>query len=120
MTTPWRVKYVNLQEQNDLCVAGLNSFGCMGSLLAATLKEKHISARAKLTLPQSDERVKDLAVAKTHGEQFVVTGGSQLNSDDSFKAVEMSVRKTQLNEAKANKKKMQEVTTGRPSRALGG
>ena len=96
-----------LQEQNDLCVAGLNSFGCRGSFLAATLKEKHISARAKLTLPQSDERVKALAVAKTHGERFVVTGGSHLNSDDAFKAVEMSVRKTQLNEAKANKKKRQ-------------
>ena len=27
-----------LQEQNDLCVAGLNSFGCRGSFLAATLK----------------------------------------------------------------------------------
>ena len=96
-----------LQEQNDLFVAGLNSFGCRGSFLAATLKEKHISARAKLTLPQSDERVKALAVAKTHGEKFFVTGGCHLNSDDDFKAIEISVRKNQLNEAKANKKKRQ-------------
>ena len=28
-----------LQEQNDHCVAGLNSFGCRGSFLAETLKE---------------------------------------------------------------------------------
>ena len=96
-----------LQEQNDLCVAALNSFGCRGSYLAATLIEKYISTRAKLTLSQSVERVKALAVAKTHGERFVLTGGSHLNSDDAFKAVEMSVRKTQLNEAKANKKKRQ-------------
>ena len=60
-----------------------------------------------MTLPQSDEPVKALAVAKNHGERFVVTGGSHLNSDDAFKAVEMSVRKTQLNDAKANKKKRQ-------------
>lgn len=95
----------NLQEQNDISVAALNYFGYKGFHLQAKLKEKKVSARAKLTLPQTKERVESLSAAKTHGERFLVTGGSHLNADDAFKAVEMNLRKAQLTKATAERKK---------------
>lgn len=74
--------------------------------IAAKLKRKNCFCRAKLTHPRSDERAKALAEAQTHGERFVVAGGSHLNSDDAFKAAEMAVWKTKFNQARTDEKKM--------------
>ena len=95
----------NLQEQNDMSVAALNHLGYNGVHLQAKVKEKKVSVRAKLTHPQTKERVESLSVAKTHGERFLVTGGSHLNSDDAFKAVEMNSRRAESIKATAERKK---------------
>ena len=106
---PLAAKLRNLQEQNDISVAGLNSLGYNGTSLKAKLKEKHFSVKAKLTLPQTKERVESLSVAKTHGERFLVTGGSHLNSDDAFKAAEMNSRRAKSIKATAGKNEKEEA-----------
>jgi len=103
-------KEVNkLQEQNNFCTAALDSFGYKGSCLAVTVNEKKVSVEAKLTSPNSQERVEALAKTKTHGDRFLCTGGAHLNSDEAFMAAEMSIRKRKLEEVQSDRKKRKQL-----------
>jgi len=99
----------NLQEQNNFCTAALYSFGYKGSCLAVTVNEKKVSVKAKLTSPNSQERVEALAKTKTHGDRFLCTGGAHLNSDEAFMANEISIRKRKLEEVQSDRKKRKQL-----------
>jgi hypothetical protein len=64
--------------------------------LKAEVKRRPISVRASLTQPNSNERVEALALAKTHGDIFLVTGGAHHTADDFFVSRELKQRKDDI------------------------
>jgi hypothetical protein len=94
-----------IQEANDLAVHALNSARYNGDFLKATLKKRDEMAEKVITKPNSMARVKALAEAKLHGGCFCATnGGTHSTAEDYWKGAELSVRLTQRDFLKADKK----------------
>ena len=100
---PMFVSLQAMQAKNNFCVQVLNMKGYNGNRIRATLKEQ-AGVQPKLTVPNSQERIKALVKATTHGDRFYVTGGCHLNSDDVFKAAEVGNRKREHEELEKDKK----------------
>ena len=102
---PQSVQMRQMEIENDHAILHLNQFGYNGRHLEAKLIERETSVRAKLTQPNSAERIQILSECTTHGSRFLVTGGYNLTSDDGLKAAEMANRKRKLAEAKSDRRK---------------
>jgi len=82
---PIAEEYGAIEDQNTMACALLNFFGYNGDLLKAhTDKKRSEIAQRTLTRQGTTERAKALACAVTHGQQFKVTGGHHLTSNDFF------------------------------------
>jgi len=84
---PMAEEYCALEYTNALACGLLDVFGYNGSLLSAQVSRKARQiVEQSITRPATMERAKALASAATHGQQFKVTGGHHLTSDDFFVA----------------------------------
>jgi hypothetical protein len=82
---PIAEEYGAIEDQNTMACALLNFFGYNGDLLKAhTDKKRSEISQRTLTRQGTTERAKALACAVTHGQQFKVTGGHHLTSNDFF------------------------------------
>jgi len=81
---PMAVEYDALESCNTTACAFLDAYGYDGSLLLAKVSRNLCIAveQQPLTRPTTIGRARALAGAVTHGQQFKVTGGHHLTSDD--------------------------------------
>jgi hypothetical protein len=80
-------EYDALEHHNAAACSILDIFGYDGSLLRAQVDRKlrvAVEQQQPLTRPGTIERATALAGAVTHGQQFKVTGGHHLTSNDFF------------------------------------
>ncbi len=64
----------------------LTSKGFHGHFLKTELKKKKVVAHNSVTVPNSMEQIKALAMASTNGAVFAGTGGDHFTLDDMFMA----------------------------------
>jgi len=82
---PMAEEYDALEHRNAAACCILDIFGYNGSLLLAQVDRKSrvaLEQQQPLTRPETIERAMALAGAVTHGQQFKVTGGHHLTSND--------------------------------------
>jgi hypothetical protein len=81
---PMSEEYKALEYHTATACGFLNVFEYNGSLLLAKVDRKlpRVAEQQTLTRPAIIDRAKALAVSVTHGQQFKVTGGHHLTSDD--------------------------------------
>ncbi len=84
----------NIQDANNISTHALSSGGYNGNVLKRELVA--IPAAEPITEEHSQERLKLLAKANTHGKLFSATGGMHLTSDDIFISAEMSTREKEM------------------------
>ena len=116
---PMAEEYDNLEARNSFSCSFLNAYNYNGELLRATIERRTREAvEQQLTRPNTYERVVALAEASSHGQQFKVTGGHHLTSNDFFLAAEhnklQAERKTLTAERKARQKQQQQFENAAP------
>lgn len=116
---PMAEEYDNLETRNSLACEFLNAYNYNGELLRATIERTAREAvEQALTRPNTHERVLALAGATTHGQQFKVTGGHHLTSNDFFMAEEVinlqAEQKAKTAERKARHKQQQQFEHAAP------
>ncbi len=79
----------SIDEGNFLSCYFLAKNGYNGSALQVEIKKSKLSTN--VTVPITNDRIKLIAEAKSHGQLFPATGGSHLTSDNFFKAMEVPV-----------------------------
>jgi len=81
---PMAEEYDALEYKNVTACGFLDVFGYNGSLLLAKVerKSRDVAEQQPLTRPATNERAKALVHAVTHGQQFKVTDGHHLTSND--------------------------------------
>jgi hypothetical protein len=83
---PMAEEYDALEYQNSTACGFLHAFGYNGSLLLSKIDRRQLSIteHQTLTRPAIFDKAKALIGAVTHGQQFKVTGGHHLTSNDFF------------------------------------
>jgi hypothetical protein len=116
-------EYAALEHQNYMACSFLNVYGYNGHLLLARIDRnvtaKEFTEQQPLTRPiNASEKAKALAAAVTHGQQFKVTGGHHLTSDDFMIAEALGnlekEQKAMASERRARQKQQQQFESARP------
>ena len=101
---PLALVYRNMQIRNDCCVKWLNMHGFKGDFLQASIDIKQHSVKAKLTVPNSKERIQLLKNAKSHGDIFQIAGGDHVTGDDFFASAKLKTNEKEVAKLKTEKK----------------
>jgi hypothetical protein len=118
---PMAVEYDNLESFNATACTFLDAYGYDGSLLLAHVDRKSREAieQQPFTRPATSERAMALAGVVTHGQQFKVTGGHHLTSDDFMVADALGnlekEQKAMTAERRARQKHQQQFESALPS-----
>ena len=90
-----------IQDANDMCTAWLETAGYNSEPLWAKLKMKPVAQ--PVFEPHSQERIKAMVKASTHGGLFCATGGGHLTCDDMFKSFEVPMWEREIKEVEKTK-----------------
>jgi hypothetical protein len=94
-----------LERANESFCNQLTDLGCDGSVLS--IKAPKRTKSVGIMVKNSKERITALKRATTAGQNFHMTGGGHLNSDEFFKAQELRARETKIKLMEEAKKERQ-------------